>query len=88
MTNSVRNNCSQRRNVSLTPPPQIVNVLISLGEFPEIRYYNPPSLLGPASAVGEHATQRLANRVHQAMEAYCRENAGFPVRADLSMLSK
>jgi hypothetical protein len=57
-----------------------MNVLISLGEFPEIRYYNPPALLGPADAVGEPATFKLAKRVLRAMEHYCRENAEFPVR--------
>jgi hypothetical protein len=65
---------------------QLVNTLATLGEYPLIRYYNPPSSfhppLGPALAVGEHLGKRLAERVQAEMDAYARDNTDFPVSSD------
>ena len=63
---------------------QLVNVLATLGEYPLIRYYNPPSNfhapLGPASATGEHIGKALALRVQSEIDKYARDNSDFPVR--------
>ncbi|KAM0753201.1 Sec1-like protein [Meredithblackwellia eburnea MCA 4105] len=60
----------------------IVNVLATLGEYPLIRYYNPPSSfhapLGPASSTGEHIGRALALRVQSEIDAYARDNSDFP----------
>lgn len=62
---------------------QLVNALATLGEYPLIRYYNPPSNfhapLGPALAAGEHVGKRLAERVQREIDAYARDNSDFPV---------
>lgn len=66
------------------PCLQIVNVLATLGEYPLIRYYHPPSgfhhILGPGAAVGEPIGKRLADRVQAEIDAYARDNSNFPVR--------
>ncbi|KAK4057754.1 RHO1 GDP-GTP exchange protein 2 [Microbotryomycetes sp. JL221] len=60
----------------------LVNALATLGEYPHIRYYNPPSSfhepLGPGAAVGEHICKRLAERVQREIDAYARDNGDFP----------
>ncbi|ORY80259.1 Sec1-like protein, partial [Leucosporidium creatinivorum] len=60
----------------------LVNALATLGEYPLIRYYNPPSSfhapLGPALAAGEHVGKRLAERVQREIDAYARDNSDFP----------
>ncbi|POY70532.1 hypothetical protein BMF94_6446 [Rhodotorula taiwanensis] len=60
----------------------IVNALATLGEYPLIRYYNPPSSfhppLGPGLAVGEPVGKRLAERVQAEIDAYARDNSNFP----------
>lgn len=62
---------------------QLVNALATLGEYPLIRYYNPPSsfhgILGPGVAAGEHVCKRLAERVQREIDAYARDNTDFPV---------
>ncbi|GAA5889143.1 hypothetical protein JCM5296_007177 [Sporobolomyces johnsonii] len=64
----------------------IVNALATLGEYPLIRYYNPPSsfhnILGPGLAAGEHVAKRLADRVQLEIDAYARDNSNFPPPAD------
>ncbi|BGP12280.1 hypothetical protein JCM10213_000024 [Rhodosporidiobolus nylandii] len=64
----------------------IVNTLATLGEYPLIRYYNPPSsfhqTLGPGLAVGEAIGKRLAERVQAEIDAYARDNANFPPVSD------
>ncbi|GAA5975062.1 hypothetical protein JCM11641_000015 [Rhodosporidiobolus odoratus] len=64
----------------------IVNTLATLGEYPLIRYYNPPSsfhaILGPGLAVGEAVGKRLAERVQAEMDAYARDNNNFPPVSD------
>ncbi|GAA6041593.1 hypothetical protein JCM8097_007759 [Rhodosporidiobolus ruineniae] len=64
----------------------IVNTLATLGEYPLIRYYNPPSSfhppLGPGVAVGEHIGKRLADRVQLEIDAYARDNSNFPPVSD------
>ncbi|SCV68091.1 BQ2448_212 [Microbotryum intermedium] len=61
----------------------LVNALATLGEYPMIRYYSPPSsfhsLLGPAAAAGESMCKRLAERVQAEIDAYARDNSDFPV---------
>ena len=63
---------------------QLVNALATLGEYPLIRYYNPPNSfhapLGPALAAGEHVGKRLAHRLQAELDAYARDNNDFPVR--------
>lgn len=60
-----------------------MNALATLGEYPLIRYYNPPSSyhppLGPALSTGEHLGKRLAFRVQEEIDAYARNNSAFPV---------
>jgi len=72
------------RTTLIYPCLQIVNVLATLGEYPLIRYYHPPSgfhhVLGPGAAVGEHIGKRLADRVQAEIDAYARDNSNFPVR--------
>ncbi|GAA6059866.1 hypothetical protein JCM10212_007071 [Sporobolomyces blumeae] len=64
----------------------IVNALATLGEYPLIRYYNPPnsfhSPLGPGLVVGESIGKRLAERVQMEIDAYARDNSNFPPAAD------
>ncbi|GAA5891833.1 hypothetical protein JCM8208_002906 [Rhodotorula glutinis] len=64
----------------------IVNVLATLGEYPLIRYYHPPSgfhhILGPGAAVGEPIGKRLADRVQAEIDAYARDNSNFPPVSD------
>ncbi|BGP44379.1 syntaxin binding protein 1 [Rhodotorula kratochvilovae] len=64
----------------------IVNVLATLGEYPLIRYYNPPSsfhsILGPGLAAGEPIGKRLADRVQAEIDAYARDNSDFPPVSD------
>ncbi|GAA6011838.1 hypothetical protein JCM11491_000767 [Sporobolomyces phaffii] len=64
----------------------IVNSLATLGEYPLIRYYNPPnsfhSTLGPGVVVGESIGKRLAERVQLEIDAYARDNSNFPPVAD------
>ncbi|KAM0793647.1 hypothetical protein ACM66B_001078 [Microbotryomycetes sp. NB124-2] len=64
----------------------LVNALATLGEYPHIRYYNPPSSfhppLGPGAAVGEHIGKRLAERVQREIDAYARDNSDFPPITD------
>ncbi|GAA95215.1 uncharacterized protein L969DRAFT_92521 [Mixia osmundae IAM 14324] len=65
----------------------IVNCLTTLGEYPEIRYFDPPSSylaqpIGAAAVVGEPVSKRLAMKVQKAMDAYCRDNADFPPAPD------
>lgn len=64
----------------------IVNALATLGEYPLIRYYNPPSSfhapLGPGLAVGEPIGKRLAERVQAEIDAYARDNSNFPPVTD------
>ncbi|KAK4701832.1 hypothetical protein P7C70_g4396, partial [Phenoliferia sp. Uapishka_3] len=61
---------------------QLVNVLATLGEYPLIRYYSPPTSfhapLGPASATGEHIGKALALRVQAEIDRYARDNSDFP----------
>ena len=61
----------------------LVNVLATLGEFPLIRFYQPPQTpawppLGAAEAVGESVSKRLAFRIQQEMEEYQKNNPSFP----------
>ncbi|KDE02370.1 hypothetical protein MVLG_07072 [Microbotryum lychnidis-dioicae p1A1 Lamole] len=64
----------------------LVNALATLGEYPVIRYYSPPSsfhgLLGPAAAAGEPMCKRLAERVQAEIDAYARDNSDFPPISD------
>ncbi|GAA6018634.1 hypothetical protein JCM10207_008988 [Rhodosporidiobolus poonsookiae] len=64
----------------------IVNTLATLGEYPLIRYYNPPSsfhaILGPGVAAGEAIGKRLADRVQLEIDAYARDNSNFPPVSD------
>ena len=64
-----------------------MNALATLGEYPLIRYYNPPSSyhppLGPALSTGEHLGKRLAFRVQEEIDAYARNNSAFPVSIDI-----
>ncbi|GAA5827126.1 hypothetical protein JCM11251_001128 [Rhodosporidiobolus azoricus] len=64
----------------------IVNTLATLGEYPLIRYYNPPSSfhapLGPGLAAGEGIGKRLAERVQVELDAYARDNTNFPPVSD------
>lgn len=75
---SYRGGCS-----SPAHSPQLVNVLATLGEYPLIRYYNPPSSfhgpLGPAVSSGEHIGKALAERVQNEIDAYARNTDNFPV---------
>jgi syntaxin-binding protein 1 len=75
--------------VANTPVSQIVNTMATLGEYPLIRYYNPPSsfhsTLGPGLAVGEAISKRLADRVQLEMDAYARDNSNFPVRTSFPL---
>ncbi|GAA5858275.1 hypothetical protein JCM8547_004630 [Rhodosporidiobolus lusitaniae] len=64
----------------------IVNTLATLGEYPLIRYYNPPSSfhnhLGPGLAAGEGIGKRLADRVQAEIDSYARDNSNFPPVSD------
>ncbi|KAK4046376.1 syntaxin binding protein 1 [Microbotryomycetes sp. JL201] len=64
----------------------LVNALATLGEYPHIRYYNPPTSfhppLGPGAAIGEHIGKRLADRVQREIDAYARDNSDFPPASD------
>lgn len=60
----------------------IVNALATLGEYPLIRYYNPPTsthrLLGPAVSTGETLCKRLAIVLQAELDDFARENTDFP----------
>jgi len=60
----------------------IINVLASLGEYPLVRFYEPPPAyhapLGPAQAFGQHLSRCLAIRVQNDLDFFARSNRDFP----------